>query len=1067
MKIARVAVHFQSVVENLSPHDTVFEFTEPSELKDSTLLSACSPHAALASIETSSDSPLQRSLDGVPEAVRAPHINGNLEHNALEEQGGQSHSSPHSDDAQARHEKVSEILSAIRTYDETPSTESPRHPPTSDTDKTLQPSPGADSQSAYDIGDVDPRSSIDTRRSSQSARPTTRDLYSAYDSKPKVKLGPRPSMDTHGRLDQSTSARSDFRPVSTLPSGIHIPSRKAAPGRPTSSKSQKMFSDRALSREPLPPPPLTPTHLPDRRPSISNNGLATPAKTPEMKTPKMTPEKRRLMKALQLRQKQMAAQSSAKEVDVEASLMETENHMSDGGSAGVSAAVDASRPMVGPNIVHSSENDIVKELHQDTQDSPSSVHEHSDDPSTQASSITEAEDFAAQKQDATSTSSTITPDQESQLLPERSVEGITGDNRSNAHYDGAPDIMVQVAEAKDQAPEELFLPVSEPSLVDVDTNSPQAKFREDVLGREPAKVEELASKSENAELEAAQTLSEGSATVEKSTASPGTPDRLILPATDRAPKHNDSNLQVIEKDYGEPPQTRTPAFAKSINVLPDGPHPDEVPLPPIDEDEGMSLGSEPAVIHDNSNLQIRYENTPESLVVSPQPTNKSITKSSPADAVLEEHKSLQTRRRGLVSPIKRVSSPDHSDEHFLSDDSFMEELKSATVQEAMPISVSKSPIKPVFARPDSEQRVSEASRPSRSVSSPLERSSSRDDDISPPPRLPTPLSSRSASASHPLKFDAQSPPLPQPKKIGVSSGISQRIKALEKLSSRPTSPVSSPSTTSAFMSIRKASLRERPATSDPNNGTSNRSRPSTAYPSPSPSPEVAKSDPINRFTKSAPESVSVTATIVRDERNRTSEMPLNSSEPTTLDLHHSPLVVEHQVTGPPPLSPLFTPRPRYSRYSSARSASSSSIERRGESLQTSRRESFASKHSMSSRNGSDQDLPRSISEKSLNGTTLDGIKEEKKDTKRSRLFRRMSSISSMSRRSIAQAISPGPKEVPVVEHHEPISKTPASSAVDVGDVNIQFPDTLVHILIHNDCDPTNSLSSFGRDDICL
>ena len=171
--------------------------------------------------------------------------------------------------------------------------------------------------------------------------------------------------------------------------------------------------------------------------------------------------------------------------------------------------------------------------------------------------------------------------------------------------------------------------------------------------------------------------------------------------------------------------------------------------------------------------------------------------------------------------------------------------------------------------------------------------------------------------------------------------------------------------------------------------------------------------------------------------------------------------------GPPPLSPLKPPRPRFGRYASTRSGSSSSNEQKLEPSPNTRRESFASIRSKSSRAGSEVELPHTLSDSSLSGVaSLDGTQDEKKDSRRSRLLRRMSSISTMSRRSIAHALSPSPKQSPIIERQEPVQEGP-STAVDVGDVNVQFPDTLVS--------PASSLllisakmfPSFGRDDTWL
>lgn len=443
-------------------------------------------------------------------------------------------------------------------------------------------------------------------------------------------------------------------------------------------------------------------------------------------------------------------------------------------------------------------------------------------------------------------------------------------------------------------------------------------------------------------------------------------------------------------------------------------------------------------------------------------TQRSIADSNtlnlPKSVEQDQQTDRQARRRGIVEPVKRASTPEPSDEQFLSDDSFMEELKTATVQEAKPVSVSRSPMKPGFLGSEIDSDIL-GRRDPRTVSSPLDSDNRGARSVS-STRPSAAVSLRSFSGTIPPRPDVKTPPGPQsaqPKKFGVSSGISQRIKALEVKSSRPNSPNLPTPTTPGFLNFRKPSFNSEP------NGAFNRGRASSAYTSPKASPEVGKSDPLNRSVTPRGDTVSVTATIVRDPADKSPWPSRDAANNPTVNLHESPLIVERQsmgpytqqVMGPPQFSPLKPPRPRYSRYSSARSASSSSTEHKADGIPGSRRNSTTSKRSgRSSRNASEVDLSLTLSDRSLNPSTpLDGIKEEKKGSRSSRLLKRMSSITSMSRRSIAQAISPSPREGSIIEREEPVPETPTISVIDVGDINIQFPDTLLwkrrHMIINN------------------
>ena len=90
-------------------------------------------------------------------------------------------------------------------------------------------------------------------------------------------------------------------------------------------------------------------------------------------------------------------------------------------------------------------------------------------------------------------------------------------------------------------------------------------------------------------------------------------------------------------------------------------------------------------------------------------------------------------------------------------------------------------------------------------------------------------------------------------------------------------------------------------------------------------------------------------------------------------------------------------------------------------------------------------------------------KKDKKDSRTSRLFKRMSSsISAASRKGMSQAISPTVKE----EDYEaglPSFREPPP-AVQVGDLNVQFPDTLVSYVASYVCSQLLTMTSSGNED---
>ena len=1206
MRSARVTVQFKAVTEKLSPHDTTFAFAQSADLRDSALASACSLHTATASVKSSSDSLPQRGLAEIAEDASESRIDtaegGVVVGNTTteeEQSSGTERSRP-------RPEKVNGSTSAEASHHRSTSstTQSFSRPrTTSNTDKPLPQPPddhigeGTSLGTTLDPLDYSTRPSMDGRFSSGSTRPSTKDLYDAYGYKIKARMGPRPSTDSAGAPQNLMSRTDDFRPVSTLPAGLRMPSRKAVPAR-AASRQVRTSSPTRTSSPVIPCPPtqdsspekrmvekapnasVAPIHIPDQNLSKPNHGLKAmkSPKMPEPRSPKMTPEKQRLMKALQLRQKQMAARNPVNGLGIKSVSEGPDFAKPDIDNSILNAVIDASNPAERPESVQITIKDIAKEDSRHLEDSPISMPETVEESSTNASSVMDEEEVTAQKRQETHPTSGST-------VPE---------NRDPINEDWADDYHPESNGRQVVAPEKarrtiMMKTASMESLKDL--SHPPARTRSqsllaDNVTTEQTRVKRVSSKSGQYDPSTVisekplndvdrvteeevrrdkqllpSLLLEGHAGKSQSTAATGPPvvDRRYdsppevnkdtkvqhsepfevtgsaaytgkpsareehpqrqatgddgkvqaAPATDGLPQFLPNQSQEGHRQLFEPPArspdrfvpreaqnntvkpllVRRSSSSKSIIVPLDDVNAHEIPLPPIDEYEKTSLSPQRALPIEQAATAHPLVNDEESKVVNVQaqslsPGSDELISQSATSNYMDKRQTetqveTQVWKQEAIDPIKRVPSPDQSDEHFLLDDSFMEELKCATVQEAKPVSVSKSPIKPVFSRSESEQRQNAAVRDSRSVSTPVGRSV-KDEEVFCSPRLPTPQSaSRSFSVQHTPRPDSQQSQVLVSKKIGVSSSISQRIKALEQLSSRPTSPVSpnSASNTSVFPGLRKTSLRTPSGASDYSKSNL-KSHPGAAYSSPLLSPEPVKSSFVNQLNKAAtshpPESVKTTVSL--DKRDQLPANPFNQSEPRQLNLHEGPLECKREKSppppepkamgqmGPPPLSPLKPPRPRFGRYASTRSGSSSSNEQKLEPSPNTRRESFASIRSKSSRAGSEVELPHALSDSSLSGVaSLDGTQDEKKDSRRSRLLRRMSSISTMSRRSIAHALSPSPKQAPIIERQEPMQEG-TSISVDVGDVNIQFPDTLVSPAASLLLISAKMLPSFGRDD---
>lgn len=912
------------------------------------------------------------------------------------------------------------------------------------------------------------RSSLEGRRSSSSARPPTSEGYDRYDAngyKLKAKVGPRPSIDSA----DPASGGYNLRPVSSLPSSVRMPLRKAAlvGNYPQASES--------------PTQPAIPTPAPMKTSSFSRMGPPFVRPIPNPPTPVpirprtadsrssfMTPEKRRLMKAVELRQKQLAARKSGQAPGLKGiSIQQGEaiitkpqpqdqdsrlpDHSSTGESSGFLQDIMTRDES---SIVRLGDADPGKEGFVIMNASPISIPEDFDGPSTQASSVSEeetprakvSEEPANNPKDSSTGADEGKPKVKMQF-EEPSDSGHNGDRQSNGTRPPSPDW--------DVMGDGSFIGVSReihPKNKSIDipiANQPQL---------EPADGKPRKTVSE---VRATQLLGSDDAPEYNGVTNHSVRPSRAKDDTSVAPY----KLSVEILEMSTSPQISGP-LSRSLTGGAEAVQPQEVPLPPISEDEEAhltpqqaSFASESApqnTCHEDFRPQRATQVTSDPRDDDEHSVNTRAstgTRPSTADTVGERRSMRPSRRHGLIEPIRRVSSAENSDDQFLSDDSFMEELKTATVQEAKPIRVSKSPIALESPHPKSEHKVELVTSP-RSVSSPIDFTDAEDRKTTSPPLL-TLHPPRAVSISLPRSMSPPETSPPMLKKPGVSTGISQRIKALETLSIRPTSPSqmlrspANPSPAFASLGTRKSSLHSRPGTSE---------RPASRQSqSPTPafdlsSPKLTAPKPYNQFVsvsvaskpgKSRPESISVTAKIVRDERNRTPEVPLDISLPQIIDLHHSPLKVEHRTSEsmPPP-----SRKPPIKRHTTAPSTSSTSTDYKRESFLNSPRRDSIHSGSNGSRRGSDVALSRSASEISLGGMSPDGRTEEKKESRKSRLLKRMSTISSASRRSIATALSPAPaREQPIAEQPEPVQQahSPPTRAIDMGDVNIQFPDTLV------------------------
>ncbi|KAJ5050557.1 uncharacterized protein L3040_002434 [Drepanopeziza brunnea f. sp. 'multigermtubi'] len=1047
---ARVTVHLTAVTERFSPHDTEFPITTARELRDTSLSAACSLHTASGSTSSSTSSLRRRRLMEIAEDAE--------EENRAKRQSTVPEERPSAEKTDALPSPPSPFPELPKAVPEATSFNSMI------SEAGSYSSPGKGAHDA-DMGLRFP--ATERRESPHSTRPDPYYSSSSYGSsgvRPKVKLGPRPSLDAAavgGRPHTSGSAY--LRPVATLPVGIKMVSR----GSRKEKERERQPGDPPIMT--ISPPPmgdamLAPGHYVSIRPHTSGGRpasrseplpsptvLSSPTSFSAPKTPIIKPEKARLMKALELRNKKKLDAVTPPERSYPCSPHGLASPVSIGDATSTGAPKEADDPLAsldqlvraddsgisfdGSSAVRTDESDATRsDSYPVSPVGPSEMAE-----STKASSISESTDETVLE--PTDVKEEPRVNEETEMGSHDETTAIT--NIING---------TSLLEAPEEHLEHLSSAVPNPSQ---------------------EYVQITASDTPEAEVK-------------------GTREKQAHPEADPLCEPASQPSEIPE----------TEASGASSNALPILQDEKTEAAPDSDSNEMLS---EPSA-QDAEGICETSLLSNDAEVVAPEGSPVGSTFSAGSEEISGIQK---PRLKGCMEPIRtdmKVASHSrsNSETQFLSDDDFMDELSSAVVQEAQPMSVSKSPVGSPF--PSSKKQNSEQGRFSRVFSTPVRKEKTDTSLLEPPSDEQRPPSrSLSAGAASYLNRISQQQSSPLAKKVNLGSGISQRIKALEKLSSLApgdgaptTGPAQGAST--AFFSVRKANARGKSPTIAERTNSLTLSSPGFSLES-SPSPDGSRMDiftsavvPSTPPTGSQPESISVTARIVRDPSHpfpAMSEAGKDPSEYAPLDLKQSPLVIDHQrAVAQPPRETHLEPRlPEEERLSSSKvtianerrsSASiikdlisegrtslserrrSSNIEHsvsipsvrsssRPSSLGTSptkqRPLSFNSRVSTSSRDhGKSLSPPPTAGSLSSTGTASDE-KSDKKSNRASRMMRRMSSSLSASRKTLAHAISPT-----VREESEPLSlgdahtlaPSPMSpTGLDIGDVNVQFPDSLL------------------------
>lgn len=420
------------------------------------------------------------------------------------------------------------------------------------------------------------------------------------------------------------------------------------------------------------------------------------------------------------------------------------------------------------------------------------------------------------------------------------------------------------------------------------------------------------------------------------------------------------------------------------------------------------------------------------------------------DTLRKKNSDVERRRRGFVEPLHNDPGAELS-----SDEEFMEELQTATLQEARPIMVAKSPIAAYFPRRPSANSVLSDNSPKLVQTATRGSAMTPDfadmhDRLSPDPSFDYYGHSQFAPTPPQEKSD---PMASMSRK--VSNGINKRIQALAERSSREYTPelrafimpeaVNSPihkdqrppsSRNSSFKAVSRHNRMS--ATQNQAVASSNRSSGTTPVYN------------VQHDSANARDSVSVTARIVRPSTREQTDTTEGDEE----RLQQSQLVINHNR-----ITPAQAIVPQLHRLDTTPAAlKPESVGSRGNSPTMVRASTDGTRQLHSaSRFGRHRtpisptvdDFPPPPSHRANSLTYNDENSAPKEGTRTSRFFKRMSNLGGK-RTSIAQQSlgSSSASERGSVAVHNPTLPTSRDSsdmppAVVVGDLNIQFPDSLV------------------------
>ncbi|KAK2744390.1 hypothetical protein FQN57_004285 [Myotisia sp. PD_48] len=1032
---ARVSVQFQSILDKFSPHDTVFSLAASSELTENALSSACLLHAASSSMTSSTSSLRRRRLGEITEDAEEngpPDIELRVSANTVSHTRSES---VFSGISEATAVPTQQVIQDSETLSKSGTDSASRPPNGSPETKPSKPLPSVPRNLTGSRYNGTPQQHLldqlsqpvpESRKSSQSTRPSLRDLDQTRARQPKVRPVHRPSPDLNARprTAGSMAGSREARPVASLPAGMRSSTRKQSSSH--SNRSQPDLTTTPLYARDIPPlPPLLVPPPPILIGSFSRNPPSSPRSImSSTSTIGITPEKQRLMKALERRKKQMERQPPASDKKDPVSGYNSED-------INIASSVQTTQEIV---VTAEPVNCVT----------PPTETEHPQQTQENNLDTSKQKNHSIEEYNNTQTGQSVEISLPNTLAPDSAVD------LTSMHPEDSQKSSKTPADAMKRpgfhSPEALQ--TSEKRFPDDGTTvySPTEDINPLQAGSQPTELVEEPSTPGNEYI--LDNISMSISVSELQNMSDGESDMASKPSTRG---RNSSQSSMVDEKQQPASEPHSPAMKSPESICETSLEPattllstddvtdhglDDSVRPQnsgelvqkdreVDATSSPSIPNQPQMVNGESNKSLSNSNHGKQI----ESEGKSLTSSSNtvrgAEVVLSladkraSHRKEKKEKKPNLDPIQIPSNAHDTDEEYLlSDDSFMEELGSATVQEARPIPVPRTPMTIVNGGSPAD-----AWGGSRIVSN----------------------SSIAVHDIQALPIGQNAVPMLVAKKVNVSSGISKRIKALEMFSSRePRSPVvaraepsrNRSSSPSAFEKFRKrASISQLPIPV---------SLPSSEKNSPDPKVNIRRQDTQSkRRSQSSNVSVSVTARIVRDPAASPSKPVENPTpEDPPLNLQKSEISVE-QTTDAIPRSPPAARSPEH-RLSVASDTGSKRNSFHGPAP---RSDSISSRLSISSRPKFDNLHSQSSSDATHTPLDIvDETREEKKESRKSRLIRRMSSIASNSRRKGAMNSPVKDQQSPIVapvQEVETASNPEIAQVVDIGEVNVQFPDTLL------------------------